>query len=181
MELVCLVGRHGSGKSTIGAMLERCGYKHLSVGLLRRLARQGQYPADVPISLMLALRRMPAGGPMPSDVSVKLLQFAGTFDKCVLDGFPANLDHVQMLPSGTCIVLVWCPVSLRIERLNDRAAATVRQWTAGRSSERENSLAGVIARCRRQFKTVFLANRDDGVQVTADRLMLRLLRNASAA
>lgn len=179
MELVCLVGRHGSGKSTIGAMLERYDYKHLSVGMLRRLARQGKYPADVPISLMLALRRMPAGGPMPTEVSAKLLEFAKKFDRCVIDGFPANVEHVEMLPADTQVALVWCPEALRIERLNDRAAVTVRQWTAGRMSDRENSLAAVIAHCRRRFATIFIANRHNGAQMAAQRLVSQLRLNVS--
>lgn len=181
MELVCLVGRHGSGKSTIGAMLESFGYKHVSVGLLRRLARHGKYPADVPMSLMLALRRMPAGGPMPPDVSAKLLEFAKTFDKCIIDGFPANLDHVHMLPLGTRVVLVWCPEDLRVQRLNDRAAATVRQWTAGRPSDRESSLAAVVAQCRRQFATIFIANRHDGAHLAVERLALQLVSSIPKA
>lgn len=161
MSLLCLVGRHGAGKSTIGGVLSSLGYHHISVGLLARLARSGQYPADVPVPLIAAMRRAKAGSTLPDAISLRLLDYAAGFDKCVLDGFPASLSHLRLLPSLTTIGLVWVPKHERQERLTLRGEQTKRLWTPGRQSERELALPALLWQSRRQFKTVFIPNGGD--------------------
>lgn len=176
MSLLCLVGRHGAGKSTIGGLLSTLGYHHISVGLLARLARSGQYPADVPVPLIAAMRRAKAGAPLPDAIALRLLDYAASFEKCVLDGFPASLSHLRQLPSDTTIGLVWVPMRVRSARLTLRAEQTKRLWTPGGKSEREQSLPALLRQSRRQFKTVFIPNGGDvlsGVERVAQ-VILRL-------
>jgi adenylate kinase family enzyme len=160
--LICFVGRHGAGKSTIGAKLAKYGYKHLSVGLLRRIGISGIYPSDVPASLIAAFRRTKAGEPLSISISEKLLKYALTFDKCILDGFPASVDHLKMLPSNATIALVCAPKSVRNLRLQHRSESTKRIWTPGGYSTREQELAEVLRIARVTRKTIFISNADDG-------------------
>lgn len=162
MSLLCLIGRHGSGKSSIGAAMTPLGYTHLSVGLLRRLAGQGQYPADVPALLMTAMRRAQPGRPLDPDTCRKLLKHALSLPNCVIDGFPASREHLALLPTDSAIGVVWTPRSIREDRLVLRAAGSLRQWTPGRHSERESALASVILAARLTDRLLFVANRDSG-------------------
>lgn len=164
MPLVCLVGRHGSGKSTIGKELALRGYLHLSVGLLRRLANAGEFPVDIPVTLMMAMRRAIPGEALSLELSSKLLKHATSVPNCVIDGFPASTGHLQLLPPNTLIGLVWSPRSVRETRLNHRAQTSQRLWTPGRPSERERSLAAIVAESRRLRSTIFLPNRQDGIE-----------------
>lgn len=76
MARICLLGRHGSGKTTIGGALVQMGFTHTSVGLLRRLAQHGHFPSDVPASLMLAMRRERAGA-LLSPRTASLIVYSG--------------------------------------------------------------------------------------------------------
>lgn len=163
MTLICLIGRHGSGKSTLGDALVERGFKHISVGLLRRIATSGSIPADIPATLMAAMRRTMPGAPLQNDVAAKLLKYAMSFERCVLDGFPANAVHVDMLPPAAIIAVVWAPKQTRQSRLESRALTSKRQWTPGRASAREDNLATVIMHARSVRRAVFLANRVDGI------------------
>ena len=177
MELLCLVGRHGSGKSTIGAALGAHGYKHLSVGLLRRLAGSNQYPADIPASLMLAFRRAQPGVALATDVSQKLLRYASSFDRCVLDGFPASTEHLALLPDLTIVGVVWAPKSVREARLQQRSESTKRIWTPGQFSQREQSLAHLIRSARQTHRTFFISNAmsgPDGVDRITNNILQRV-------
>lgn len=138
------------------------GYSHLSVGLLRRLASAGQFPSDIPITLMMAMRRVRTGTPMSSDVAAKLIRHATSLPNCVIDGFPASLEHLDLLPADTVYGVVWTPCMIRESRLNARSDSTKRIWTPGRHSEREQTLAALIARARGKGKTLFLPNRAQG-------------------
>lgn len=159
MPLVCLIGRHGSGKSTLGQALAGEGYKHISVGLLRRLASSNEFPSDVPAVLMLALRRATAGAALSSDVARKLVRHASQFENVVLDGFPASLEHLALLPADSVFVVVWSPRAVRAERLLVRSESSKRLWTPGRNSERETILPLLIRQLRKQHSVLFFPNR----------------------
>lgn len=161
MPFVCLIGRHGSGKSTIGSAMRRFGFAHFSVGTLRRLARHNQFPSDVPYTLMVRLRRLPAGEPLPISLAQDLVRHCTVLQNCVLDGFPASVDHLSILPPDTVIGLVYAPQTLCVKRLTDRAAQTLRQWTSGRESAREIALASVLRLARRRYRTVLIRNVND--------------------
>lgn len=161
MPLVCLLGRHGSGKSTIGAGLTEYGWTHLSVGLLRRLAQSGQFPSDVPPALIVAMRRERAGTPLSPLTAKRLVEHACAVPNMVLDGFPSSLEHLALLPPDTLFCIVWTPRLQRDARLQDRAATTKRQWTPGLPSVREAALSTVIRAARKTGRCLFLRNAGD--------------------
>lgn len=161
MDLICLIGRHGAGKSSIGAAMRRHGYGHLSVGTLRRLARHNQFPSDVPYSFMAGLKRLQPGQTLPERLASDLIRHASSMQRCVLDGFPASVDHLNLLPRDATIAVVWAPHQVRVSRLQERAEHTLRRWTSGKDSARENSLAEVIWMARKSFRVVYVPNGSD--------------------
>jgi hypothetical protein len=176
MTLVCLIGRHGSGKSTIGACLAEHGYRHISVGLLRRLAQSRQYPSDVPAGLISAMGRERPGALLSLPTSQRLVAHACAAPATVLDGFPASPAQIELLPSDTVFCVVWTPPVLRGARLEDRAATTKRQWTPGRASEREAALPSLIAQVRKTHRCLFLKN-TAGIEVVAAELLEKIGRS----
>lgn len=165
MPLICLIGRHGSGKSTIGSTMRRYGFVHFSIGALRRLARHNRFPSDVPFSLMARLKRLPAGEPLPVSLAEALIDHAMSFEKCVLDGFPASIEHLALLPRAVIIGVVWAPRAVCEARLVKRASESVRQWTPGRESAREASLASVMWEARTRYPTVLIRNAAEASEI----------------
>lgn len=176
MTLVCLIGRHGSGKSTIGARLALQGYRHISVGLLRRLARSGQYPSDVPAGLISAMGRERPGTLLSRSTAQRLVAYACSALPTILDGFPASPAQVELLPPDTIFCVVWTPHALREIRLEGRAATTKRQWTPGRASERETALPQLISHLRKNHRGLFLKN-VESIEVVAAGLLEKIGRS----
>lgn len=176
MGLVCLLGRHGSGKSTIGADLVVHGFQHTSVGMLRRLAQASQFPSDVPAALMMAMRRERAGSPMSAPTAQKLIDYAIKAPKTVLDGFPSCVEHLVLLPLDTVFCVVWTPAQLRQQRLEHRSDTTKRVWTPGLHSEREATLPVLLSTLRRTRRCIFVSNSS-----TQDAAVAELLRKLAAA
>jgi hypothetical protein len=176
MTLVCLIGRHGSGKSTIGARLAVQGYRHISVGLLRRLAQSKQYPSDVPAGLISAMGRERPGTLLSQPTAQRLVAHACSVTPTILDGFPASPAQTELLPADTIFCFVWTPYALRGTRLEGRAATTKRQWTPGRASEREAALPALIAHVRKNHRCLFLKN-VDGIEVVAEILLEKIRRS----
>jgi len=158
MGLVCLLGRHGSGKSTVGAGLITHGYQHTSVGMLRRLAQASQFPSDVPAALMMAMRRERAGTAMSAPTAKKLIDYATKAPQTVLDGFPSCVDHIALLPHDTVFCVLWTPSRLRLQRLEHRSETTKRLWTPGLHSEREATLPVLLSTLRRTRRCIFVSN-----------------------
>lgn len=158
MTLVCLLGRHGSGKSTLGADLIQHGFRHTSVGILRRLAQSSQFPGDVPAALMMAMRRERAGSAMSTPTARKLVDYATNVSKAVLDGFPSCVEHLALLPADTVFCVVWTPAQLRLQRLEHRSDTTKRVWTPGLHSEREATLPVLLSTLRRSRRCIFVSN-----------------------
>jgi len=158
MTLVCLLGRHGTGKSTIGTGMIAHGFQHASVGMLRRLAQAGQFPSDVPVTLMMAMRRERAGTALSASTARKLIDYATRTPKAVLDGFPSCVEHIEFLPAHTIFCVIWTPAQLRLQRLERRSETTKRVWTPGLHSEREAALPGLISALRQSRRCVFVAN-----------------------
>lgn len=142
-------------------MLCAYGYQHFSVGTLRRLARRGEFPVDVPVSLMLALRRIPAGQMLPDAVVEQLLQIARKSPLCVLDGLPASSAHIDMLPQDALVVYLHTVNKIRVARLQARAEVTPRQWHADHKSTRDLSLGAVAGRLRAERRLVLVRNDGD--------------------
>jgi adenylate kinase family enzyme len=168
MPLLCLIGRHGSGKSTIGTKLAEEGYRHISVGLLRRLAQSKQYPSDVPVLLISAMRRERAGALLSPQTAQRLVEYACSNSLTVLDGFPADPEQVKLLPADTIFCVAWTPLTLRSARLEARAATTKRQWVPGRHSEREANLPRLISHVRLSHRCLFVRNAGDLESVVAE-------------
>lgn len=158
MTLLCLLGRHGSGKSTIGSNLVAHNFQHTSVGMLRRLAQSAQFPSDVPAALMMAMRRERAGNPMSISTARKLIDYATKSHHAVLDGFPSSIEHIELLPVDAVICVVWTPMHLRLQRLAYRNETTKRLWIPGLHSEREVVLPALIYVLRRRRRCLFIAN-----------------------
>jgi hypothetical protein len=176
MTLVCLIGRHGSGKSTIGALLAVQGYRHISVGLLRRLAQSKQYPSDVPAGLISAMGRERPGALLSPLTAHRLVAHACSATPTILDGFPASRAQIELLPPDTIFCVVWTPRALRGTRLESRAATTKRQWTPGRPSEREAALPSLIAHVRKTHRCLFLKN-VASIEVAAAELLEKIKRS----
>lgn len=162
MALICLIGRHGSGKSAIGAELAKLGYFHISVGLLRRLSSANQFPSDFPVPLMLAMRRARPGVSLPADIGEKIVKFALSHTKCVIDGFPASLENLDQLPAQTHFGFVWVPRTTREDRLMLRSETSKRLWTPGRQTEREQVMAALTVKALSRGTLHFISNRADG-------------------
>lgn len=173
MGLICLLGRHGSGKSAIGAELALRGYHHTSVGMLRRLARNGQFPIDVPAALITAMRRERPGSVLSEPTARKLVSHVVSHPFAVLDGFPSGVDHLALLPDDTIYCLVWTSSTLRALRLDQRSATSARIWTPGQASARESSLPSLITSIRQARRCLFIRN-NSTVVAAADTLLNRL-------
>lgn len=158
MTLLCMLGRHGSGKSTIGSNLVAHGFQHTSVGMLRRLAQASQFPTDVPATLMMAMRRERAGNAMSVPTARKLIDYAEKPLKAVLDGFPSSVEHIDLLPVDTVFCIVWTPSQLRLQRLEHRSDTTKRLWIPGLHSEREAVLPALIYALRQRRHCYFIKN-----------------------
>ncbi|TBR75393.1 MAG: hypothetical protein EPN64_13205 [Burkholderiaceae bacterium] len=156
-----LVGPHGSGKSTLGRMLQSRGWKHLSVGDLGRLARRRKFPAEIPIRLMLSIAQEKPGGLIGGQtVSLLLAQVCAWRQEApvVVDGFPSAPNHIDQLPPGAGIVQVSCPQDLRAQRLVARSEVTNRKWTPGLQSERDSNLDLVLARMLDLLSCISIGN-----------------------
>lgn len=176
MSLVCLIGRHGCGKSTFGSMLRPYGFHHYSIGTLRRLARRGEFPSDVPVSLMFALKRVPIGETLPDPVVRQIFALACRAPHCVLDGFPATVAHIDLLPSDALVLYIYTDARNRQLRLAERAQQTQRQWHAERTSSRETALAAVAGRLRMDGRLMFVRNAGgiDALQASAKAIAQRM-------
>lgn len=161
MTLIVLLGRHGSGKSTIGSRLENHGFKHISVGMIRRLAQSRQYPVDIPVPLLISMKRAKPGQVLDSKATSQLLKFTHELGNCVIDGFPTVVDQLQYLPNEAVFVYVGIAKAIRENRLVIRAATSKRQWTPGLHSEREAALASLVKQIRTDQKLIYVSNNLD--------------------
>lgn len=157
---VFLLGPHGCGKSTIGRQLGEQGYVHLSIGLIGRLARRGARPADVPLRLLQLMSRHVPGTPLDSRAAIALIDYAKSLDKVVIDGFPAQVDHLALLDVSDRwqFVYVLVPRQIRERRLLARAETSKRGWTPGLKSERDELLPALCRHLRSQGKLLLHSN-----------------------
>ena len=177
--LLCLVGRHGSGKSSIGRRLaEKHGWQHISPGSLGRLARARKILPGVPMPLIMSMGQIRPGEPLRNACARRLLEYASTFDVCVLDGFPAVCAHVSFMPAGAVIFVVVSPKKVRTELLLKRAGMTLRKWTEGRPSLRDEALSGMLSRLRESHRVFVVRNADsdDGADAAVRQIEDILIR-----
>lgn len=158
MTLIVLLGRHGSGKSTIGSHLENHGFKHVSVGMIRRLAQSRQFPVDIPVPLLISMKRAKPGQVLDAEATSQLLKFTKELGNCVIDGFPTVIEQLRSLPKETVFIYVGISKEVREDRLAFRAATSKRQWTPGLHSEREAALASLVKQIRANRKLIYVSN-----------------------
>jgi adenylate kinase family enzyme len=178
-QLICLVGRHGSGKSSFAQFLARkYGWRHICIGLLKRLSARHKLASGVPAPLLFGMRREKPGEPLSRALSEKLLLHAASFDICILDGFPATKEHVLLLPDKTILVVVAAPKPKRRERLIRRSRETQRKWATEKHSPRDVALPEVIASAKKRFCVFFVHNAHDDLAafVVASDLILQLIK-----
>ena len=157
---VFLLGPHGCGKSTVGRRLTARGYIHLSVGLIGRLARRGARPADIPLRLLQVMARHVPGEALNPQAATEILDYARSLDKVVIDGFPANIEHLALLDDIERweFVYVLTPRQIREQRLLARADTTKRAWTPGLKSSRDELLPDLCRHLRSQRQLSQLSN-----------------------
>ncbi len=175
---IFLIGRHGTGKSTLGRASESENYKHVSVGVLRRLAGHNQYPVDIPYSLMRAFRTSPRGEPMSDSLATKLVGFLSSQPACVVDGFPSKPEHLRLLPINSVVVYVWCGQAEREHRLETRAMSSMRQWKPSGASFRDEALSNLAVAARRANLLMF--HRNDGGVESIPRQIQQIIARAEA-
>jgi adenylate kinase family enzyme len=159
MSLVCLLGRHGVGKSALGRQLGQHGFAHWSMGLLRRLASRRTFPTDIPPSLLLALGREPAGQGPSAQTAALLMELANARRNVVIDGFPTSSEHLDLLPRDAVLLYIWTPERVRLERLERRGLESRRQWAPqSRRSAREAQLASILWAARKCHCVLRIAN-----------------------
>lgn len=146
--LVCLVGFHGTGKTSIARHLVKdAGFQHLSVGDLGRLARRGRVPSNVPSTLMVLLARTTPGSILDDLTAEHLVAHLFTLratGPVVVDGFPACPGHVKFLDDRCFVAHITLSEQERNDRLLERGKQTVRQWTPGGSSARDQALEATL-------------------------------------
>lgn len=150
--IVFLVGLHGSGKSSIGRHLTKAHqWRHISLGDMGRLARKGMRPSDVSLRLISCLAAHRPGEAMPERTCLVISKELAAYSHVspvVCDGFPIDPAQLSFLPAGSKIFVVECVDQVRERRLMERATKTVRQWTPGNGSLRDQSLPLLVDAAR---------------------------------
>jgi adenylate kinase family enzyme len=160
MQLIVILGRHGTGKSTLGQKLTEMGYRHFSVGSLRRVAQRKSVPADIPFKLINLLRK-DTGNHLSDRTCFEIIEFCKQFDRVVIDGLPETPTQVSLLPSTTRVIWMISPKSKRIERLQQRSLESARIWTPDRVSRRE-AILPLMPHALSDFPFLVINNRIDG-------------------
>lgn len=145
---IFLIGLHGSGKTTLGRLLQKeHGFHHLSLGDIGRLARSMKIPREYSLRFVTAMARQEPATPLsPKVVSLLLaeIEHLRQFSPVSIDGFPAEPSHVHQLPTRSLLVHVVVPENIRQERLVKRSQDTKRQWIPGLRSYRDEALPVIL-------------------------------------
>ena len=161
--LVCIIGRHGTGKTTIGKALERLGMRHISVGEIKRASRRNVFPDGIPHKLLGMLSVQPSNTLISMASAWELVRFLLTVPRCSVDGFPPAAEYIELLPPDTFIIYCITPKLLRERRLSQRSEETGRKWNPGGISARDAELARLTRAVRGRFR--FMPVRNDGRQI----------------
>lgn len=150
--IVFLVGLHGSGKSSIGRHLVRTRqWRHLSLGDIGRLARKNLRPSDVSLRLISCLAAHRPGETMPDQTCLAIANEVLAYSHAapvVCDGFPIDANQLNYVPIGSKLILIQCSDDVRTQRLLERGVKTVRQWTPGNGSVRDDGLPFLLQAAR---------------------------------
>lgn len=139
---IALIGSHGSGKSTLGSMLQARGMTHWSLGDLRRRLRHNQRDDSIPPAVARVIRHMKPGEPL--DLPALRLLLEACPQSIILDGVPDSAAHVPLFGPSWAFIVVRVDERIRQKRLVSRAQSTERMWIEGLRSERDARLAETI-------------------------------------
>lgn len=140
---IALIGAHGSGKSTLGSMLQAKGLTHWSLGdLRRRLRNQLHSGAFIPPSVARVIRHMKPGEPL--DFPALRLLLEACPPSVALDGVPDSSAHIPLFGQSWAFIVVRVDEGIRQKRLAARAQSTERMWIEGLRSERDARLHETI-------------------------------------
>lgn len=157
---VCLLGPHGSGKSSVGRALIAHGYEHISIGTVARLARRNLNPSNIPGRLRILLARHVPGSPLDPLTVSELLDHIRRRPRIVVDGFPATVEHLAAIGAleELRFVYVYTPRQAREARLIVRAQTTPRGWQPGGRSQRDIALPTLCGALRERGNLRFFNN-----------------------
>lgn len=157
---ICLLGPHGSGKSSVGRALIAHGYEHISIGAVARLARRNLNPSNIPGRLRIVLARHRPGSPLDPLAVSELLDHIRSRPRIVVDGFPASVEHLAAIGAldELIFVYVYTPRPAREARLIVRAQTTPRGWQPGGRSERDIALPALCRALRERGNLRFFNN-----------------------
>ena len=145
---IFLVGLHGSGKTTLGRLLQsQHGWLHISMGNLGRLARSMRIPCEHSIRFMTALSKQAPGQALTVEVVAQLLSEIERLRQSrpvSVDGFPSDPSHASLIPEKSTVMHIMVDELERETRLIRRAEETVRQWNPGQLSLRDQMLPSVL-------------------------------------
>lgn len=140
---IALIGAHGSGKSTLGSMLQARGLTHWSLGdLRRRLLNQQGFSVSIPPAVARVIRHMKPGKPLDSPALRLLLEACPP--SVALDGVPDSAAHIPLFEASWAFILVRIDEGIRQKRLALRAQSTERMWIDGLRSERDARLSETV-------------------------------------
>ena len=156
----CLLGPHGSGKSSLGRALIAHGYEHIDVGAVSRLARRNLIPSNIPGRLRILLTRHVPGTPLDPLTVKELLEHIRSRPRIVVNGFPASVEHLDAIGAldELSFVYVHTPRPEREARLILRAQTTPRGWQPGGRSERDLALPNLCRSLRERGTLRFFSN-----------------------
>lgn len=164
-KIIFLIGLHGVGKTTIAQSMRKFGFEYMSIGDMGRLIRNKKLPSGLPPKFVRLLAAHEPGRSMEDDLIKSLLDFILEKSKktsIVIDGFPAEKHHVNLLPEGCFVVKVECKELDRASRLQIRSEQTKRKWTNGPLSIRDMNLDAVfeMASNNSKIKSTNIPNTD---------------------
>ncbi|MCO4087455.1 MAG: AAA family ATPase [Limnohabitans sp.] len=152
------IGPHGSGKTTAGRSLEaHHGFKHMSLGDLGRLARQRKTAGDFSLRLMCLLVAQKPNQPLGHHLVDALLRSIHDMRQrqpISVDGFPAEPDHLKLLPAGSTVINFDVPDDVREARLTNRSEHGPRKWVQGGQSLRDASLPALLSEGAGEIQTI---------------------------
>lgn len=170
---VALIGAHGSGKSTIGSILQSNDWTHWSLGDLRRRLRSSQDCAMMPPAVVRVLHHMRPGQPLEPAALRMLLDHCP--DPIALDGVPDSAAHVPLFGPDWAFISVRIDESIRQQRLHARSLSSDRLWIDGLRSERDARLEETqLALLGRRFYILTNNGSQEDLRINLNHVLLQI-------
>ena len=173
--IVCLIGRHGSGKSKVGEFFSRHGFTHISIGDLKRMSHRRILPETISPTLMGILRMEKRNSLLSWRAATMIADLLKSKRQVSIDGFPVCPEQLELLPEDTVIVYCTTPKSLRERRLIRRGKKTGRHWDPDLISVRDTALPELVIEARKRFRFIYHQNGPDTVSIYGKKLLKQLM------